>query len=91
MKYINWALFLAEKSMFGFWEIGEQRLGSISLVTCCNLGLDFMVILGQYEIKRFEFYEFFQFLASLLTLMNDWNDQMWKSYCEEKGGLVFIV
>ena len=53
INYINWALFLADKSRLGFWEMGEQRLGSISLVTCCNLGLDFMVILGQYQIKRF--------------------------------------
>ena len=31
-----------------------------------NLGLDCMVILGQYEIKRFEFYEFFQFFGFLV-------------------------
>ena len=31
-----------------------------------NLSLDCMVILGQYEIKRFEFYEFFRFFGFLV-------------------------
>ena len=45
-----------------------------------NLGLDFMVILGQYEIKRFEFYVFFQFFGFLVDSDNrvKWSDHTWR-------------
>ena len=91
MKYINSALFLADKSRLGFWEMGAQRLGSISLVPYCNFRFRFCG--HPRPVSNQKIWILWVFLVFWLPccLIKDWNDQKWKPYIysKQRGGLVF--
>ena len=49
-----------------FWESVGSDCDQFLWLLIVILGLAFVVILGQYQIKRFEFYEFFWFFGCLV-------------------------
>ena len=76
--------------MVGFWEMVEQRLGSIFQVTCFNFRFWFCG--HPRPVSNQKIWILWVFLVFWLPccLIKDWNDQKWKSYIGSKprGGLV---